>query len=75
VAGGRSANDGRVWPGSGWPDEDSISYSGICAENARELKAKFPMVQVKIYDAVKKTETLIELPDKVTIPIKHATTA
>jgi hypothetical protein len=38
-------------------------------KNARELKAKFRMVQVKVYDAVKKTETLIELPDKVTIPI------
>ena len=38
---------------------------------ARELKAKFPMLQVKVYDAANRTETLIELPGKTTVTIKE----
>ena len=40
-------------------------------KHARELKAKFPMLQVKVYDAAKRKETLIELPNKTTVPIKE----
>jgi hypothetical protein len=40
-------------------------------KHARELKAKYPMLQVKVYDAAKRTETLIELPNKATAPIKE----
>jgi hypothetical protein len=44
-----------------------FSTAESAEKNALQLKAKFPMVQVKVYDAVKKTKTLIELPDKATI--------
>ncbi len=41
-------------------------------KSALDLKAKFPMLQVKIYDASKHNRTLVELPTgKATIPIEE----
>ena len=41
-------------------------------KKARDLKAEFPMLQIKVYDAAKKTRTLVESPsDEVAVPIKE----
>ena len=41
-------------------------------KSALRLKSAYPMLQVKVYDAAKKTQTLVELPDaKKTIPIEE----
>ena len=39
-------------------------------KRGRDLKAEFPMLQVKIYDAAAKSRSLIE-PELQTIPIKE----
>jgi hypothetical protein len=39
-------------------------------KSALDLKTKYPMLQVKVYDAGKKTRTLVET-DKVAVPIKE----
>jgi hypothetical protein len=39
-------------------------------KRALDLKAEYPMLQVKVYDAAKRTRTLVEL-DIQTIPIKE----
>ncbi len=39
-------------------------------KRARDLKAEFPMLQIKVYDAEKKTLTLVE-SDKTAVPIKE----
>ena len=39
-------------------------------KRARDLKAEFPMLQIGVYDAEKKTRTLVE-PDKTAVPIKE----
>jgi hypothetical protein len=39
-------------------------------KRGRDLKAEFPMLQVKIYDAAEKTRSPIE-PESQTIPIKE----
>ena len=39
-------------------------------KRGRDLKAEFPMLQVKIYDAAEKSRALIE-PESQTIPIKE----
>jgi hypothetical protein len=39
-------------------------------KSALALKTKYPMLQVKVYDAEKKTGTLVET-DKVAVPIKE----
>ena len=31
-------------------------------KSAQDLKAKFPVLQVKVYDAAEQTRTLVELP-------------
>jgi len=38
-------------------------------KSALDIKTKYPMLQVKLYDAAQKTCTLVELPGKATIPI------
>jgi hypothetical protein len=39
---------------------------------ARDLKAEFPMLQIKVYDAAEKTSTLLEWPSgKVAVPIEE----
>jgi hypothetical protein len=41
-------------------------------KSALDLKTNYPMLQVKVYDAAKKTRTLVELPsDKVAVPIEE----
>ena len=41
-------------------------------KSALKLKSAYPMLQVKVYDAAKKTRTLMELPDaKKTNPIEQ----
>ena len=41
-------------------------------KSALELKSKYPMLQVKVYDAAKKSRTLVEqASDKVDVPIKE----
>ena len=41
-------------------------------KSALRLKSAYPMLQVKVYDAAKKTRTLMELPDaKKTNPIEQ----
>jgi len=35
------------------------------------LKAEFPMLQIKVYDAAEKTSTLLESPSDKAIPIKE----
>ena len=39
-------------------------------KGAENLKARYPLLQVKVYDAEKKTRTLVET-DKVAVPIKE----
>ena len=39
-------------------------------KRGRDLKAEFPMLQVKIYDAAEKSRSLIE-PESQTVPIKE----
>ena len=39
-------------------------------KRGRDLKAEFPMLQVKIYDAAEKTRSLVE-PESQAIPIKE----
>jgi len=39
-------------------------------KRGRDLKAEFPMLQIKIYDAAEKTRSLIE-PESQPIPIKE----
>jgi hypothetical protein len=39
-------------------------------KRARDLKAEFPMLQIKVYDAEKKIRTLVE-SDKTAVPIKE----
>jgi hypothetical protein len=44
----------------------------VAEKKARDLKAEFPMLQIKVYDAAKKTRTLVESPsDEVAVPIKE----
>src|SRR5260370_42600290 len=38
-------------------------------KKARALKAEFPMLQIKVYDAAEKTRTLVELPPGNAIPL------
>jgi hypothetical protein len=40
-------------------------------KKARTLKAEFPMLQIKVYDAAEKTRTLVELPPGQAIPIEE----
>jgi len=41
-------------------------------KSALDIKTKYPMLQVKVYDAAKKTRALVELPsDKVVVPVKE----
>ena len=40
-------------------------------KKARALKAEFPMLQIKVYDAAEKTRTLVELPPGKAIPIEE----
>jgi hypothetical protein len=40
-------------------------------KKARALKAEFPMLQIKVYDAAEKTSTLVELPPAKAIPIEE----
>ena len=42
---------------------------GAAQKSALDIKTKYPMLQVKLYDAAQKTRTLVELPGKTTIPI------
>jgi hypothetical protein len=39
-------------------------------KRAKDLKAQFPVLQIKVYDAAEKTRTLIELPSAKAIPIE-----
>jgi hypothetical protein len=44
----------------------------VAEKKARDLKAEFPMLQIKVYDAAEKTRTLVESPsDEVAVPIKE----
>ena len=47
-------------------------YPSLAAaqKRGRDLKAEFPMLQVKIYDVAEKTRSLIE-PEPQTTPIKE----
>lgn len=54
----RSCNDRGLWPGSRWPDEDDISNAGAAQKSALDIKTKYPMLQVKVYDASKKTRNV-----------------
>ena len=40
-------------------------------KKARALKAEFPLLQIKVYDAAEKTRTLVELPPAKAIPIEE----
>jgi hypothetical protein len=40
-------------------------------KKARALKAEFPMLQFKVYDAAEKTRTRVELPASKAIPIEE----
>ena len=40
-------------------------------KKARAVKAEFPMLQIKVYDAAEKTRTLVELPPAKAIPIEE----
>lgn len=40
-------------------------------KRARNLKAEFPMLQIKVYDAAERTRTLVELPPGKVIPIEE----
>ncbi len=52
------------WMKAVFPTQDEAQKS---AEN---LKARYPMLQVKVYDAAAHTRTMVELPTgKATIPI------
>jgi hypothetical protein len=42
-------------------------------KKARAVKAEFPMLQIKVYDAAEKTRTLVELPPAKAIPSKKET--
>ena len=49
-----------------FPTQEAAHKSGL------DLKTNYPMLQVKVYDAAKKTRTVVELPsDKVAIPIEE----
>jgi len=39
-------------------------------KKGRDLKAEYPMLQIRVYDAAKKTRTLVESPS-VAVPIKE----
>ena len=44
----------------------------VAEKRARDLKAEFPMLQIKVYDAAEKTRTLVESPsDEAAVPIKE----
>jgi hypothetical protein len=49
-----------------------VVYPTLAAaqKRARDLKAEFPMLQIKVYDAAEKTRSLVELEFE-TIPIKE----
>jgi hypothetical protein len=40
-------------------------------KKARALKAEFPMLQIKVYDAAERTRTLVELPPAKAIPVRE----
>ena len=40
-------------------------------KKARALKADFPMLQIKVYDAAEKTRTLVEMTPVKAIPIEE----
>jgi hypothetical protein len=41
-------------------------------KRAKDLKAEFPVLQIKVYDAAKKTRAPVESPsDKAAVPIKE----
>jgi hypothetical protein len=56
-------------PTEGWVLEvDGIlkseyANSDEASKAGSELKKKFPQIQVKVYDAEKRTRTLVKLPD------------
>jgi len=49
-----------------------MMFSTVAAaqKRGRDLKAEFPMLQIKIYDAAEKTRSLVETESQ-TIPIKE----
>ena len=63
-------DDGRLWPGSRWLDEGGIPTQEEAQKSAENLKARYPLLQVKVYDAAKHARTRVQLPTgKATIPI------
>jgi hypothetical protein len=61
-------DDGRLWPGSRWSDEGGIQEEA--QKSAENLKARYPLLQVKVYDAAAHTRPRVQLPTgKATIPI------
>jgi hypothetical protein len=59
-------DDGRLWPGSRWSDEGGIPTQEEAQKSAENLKARYLLLQVKVYDAAAHTQ----LPTgKATIPI------
>jgi hypothetical protein len=43
----------------------------VAQKRARDLKAEFPMLQIKVYDAAERTRTLVELPPGKVIPMEE----
>jgi hypothetical protein len=63
-------DDGRLWPGSRWSDEGGIPAQEEAQKSAENLKARYFLLQVKVYDAAAHTRTRVQLPTgKATIPI------
>jgi hypothetical protein len=63
-------DDGRLWPGSRWSDEGGIPTQEEAQKSAENLKARYLLLQVEVYDAPKHTRTRVQLPTgKATIPI------
>jgi hypothetical protein len=48
----------------------AFSTQEAAQKGAQDLKVKFPMLQIKVYDAAVHTRTLVELPPgKIAVPI------
>jgi len=55
-------DDGRLWLGSRGSDEGGIPTQEEAQKSAENLKARYPLLQVKVYDAAAHMRTRVQLP-------------
>jgi hypothetical protein len=67
----RTARAGRRYERRDYGPALSRAPDQAAEKKARALKAEFPMLQIKVYDAAEKTRTLVVLPPGKAVPIEE----